>query len=99
MEFLDCPLYEECKEEECIFYHEEECIYDMLPEHEAIFCTQNPETELECMGCHENTRVNTALFLVGKDGYELTCSHCQKTTHYNTEDFHKKIEFLKNFLK
>lgn len=27
MEILECPLYKECKEEECPYYKEEDCTY------------------------------------------------------------------------
>lgn len=27
MEILECPLYEECKEEECPYFENEDCTY------------------------------------------------------------------------
>lgn len=35
MEILECPLYEECKEEECPYFENEDCAYYIKKEQET----------------------------------------------------------------
>ena len=39
MEILECPLYKECKEEECPYFENEDCTYYTKKEQEIVFCS------------------------------------------------------------
>lgn len=35
MEFIECPLYEECKEYECEYFKDEDCSYEVKEEEDS----------------------------------------------------------------
>lgn len=68
-----------------------------MDKHLEIFCKQNPTFECECRGCKTKNKIPMKDFLKKKYEYVMTCKKCGATTNVDTHDFHKKLDFLKQF--